>query len=363
MLRGWNFDAKGSSAAETIFEAWFHQLAPVLVGDELPPLTLENYKTRFTFITRFVLATLASRDGGSCDNVTTDRRETCDDAVSAALRAAVTDLTTRLGTDLTRWRWDAVHHAVFPHQGLDTVKALRPLLSRSAASARSPGPPCRAVRPRGRRAPAARMSSHRRDRPTSGCRRWRRHPARDRVGLVRAMQQHRRGEAARALRRAPRAGDRAARRRPTSECRADACAPARRGRCCSWREKPAMSECLEHVGAVHVVLAVRDRQAEFVQARGAARASRASSCVEVPVLRRPGRTGATPCLRRARACAVVDAVALHQRGDRGIARIVGAAAAEHVVQHAFAHRRLADRHALAGPARRRRLRAPARRRR
>ena len=30
-----------------------------------------------------------------------------------------------------RWRWDAVHRAIFPHQGLDGVAALRPLLSRS----------------------------------------------------------------------------------------------------------------------------------------------------------------------------------------------------------------------------------------
>ena len=32
---------------------------------------------------------------------------------------------------MARWRWDAVHRAVFPHQGLDAVAALRPLLSRS----------------------------------------------------------------------------------------------------------------------------------------------------------------------------------------------------------------------------------------
>ena len=32
---------------------------------------------------------------------------------------------------MARWRWDAVHHAVFPHQGLDAVAVLRPLLSRS----------------------------------------------------------------------------------------------------------------------------------------------------------------------------------------------------------------------------------------
>jgi penicillin amidase len=32
---------------------------------------------------------------------------------------------------MSRWRWDGVHRAIFPHQGLDAVKALRPILSRS----------------------------------------------------------------------------------------------------------------------------------------------------------------------------------------------------------------------------------------
>jgi len=44
-------------------------------------------------------------------------------------------LTGKLGADLAGWRWDAVHRAVFPHQGLDAVRLLRPLLSRSVPSA------------------------------------------------------------------------------------------------------------------------------------------------------------------------------------------------------------------------------------
>jgi penicillin amidase len=131
LLRSWNFDASGTSVGETIFEAWFHQLAPAMVGDELGPLTIDSYKSRFTYITRFVLASLSNKDGGSCDNRTSGPRRSCDEAVTAALHAAVGDLNERLGSDPTRWRWDAVHHAVFPHQGLDTVKFLRPLLSRS----------------------------------------------------------------------------------------------------------------------------------------------------------------------------------------------------------------------------------------
>jgi len=130
-LRMWNFEAAGSSTAETIFEAWFLQLAPTLVGDELGPLTTDSYKTRFTYITRFVQSALSGTERGACDNAKTERRETCDEAITTALHAAVADLTLRLGSDQSRWRWDAVHHAMFPHQGLDAVKALRPLISRS----------------------------------------------------------------------------------------------------------------------------------------------------------------------------------------------------------------------------------------
>jgi len=32
---------------------------------------------------------------------------------------------------MTRWRWDGLHHAIFPHQGFDTVAALRRTFSRS----------------------------------------------------------------------------------------------------------------------------------------------------------------------------------------------------------------------------------------
>ena len=52
-------------------------------------------------------------------------------AVTAALDNAVEDLRGRLGDDMTRWRWDAVHRAVFPHQGFDGIAPLRALLSRS----------------------------------------------------------------------------------------------------------------------------------------------------------------------------------------------------------------------------------------
>ena len=129
ILRAWDDDARGDAAAPAIFEAWFLRLAPAIAGDELGTLSA-GYEGRFSSVTRFVEATL---DGNPewCDNVNTPTRETCDDAVTTALHAAVDDLASRMGREPERWRWDAVHKAVFPHQGLDSVGVLRPFLSRS----------------------------------------------------------------------------------------------------------------------------------------------------------------------------------------------------------------------------------------
>jgi len=135
LLRRWNFEAQGDSAAEAIFQAWFLRLAPAIAGDELGPLSLDSYDGRFSYITRFVVNTLTDDNNPWCDNVQTSTHETCADAVTAALHEGMAALTGKLGADLAGWRWDAVHRAVFPHQGLDAVRLLRPLLSRSVPSA------------------------------------------------------------------------------------------------------------------------------------------------------------------------------------------------------------------------------------
>jgi penicillin amidase len=136
LLSRWDFDARGDSAAAAIFQGWFLALAPALAGDELGPLALDTYKRRFSYITRFVQNTLAAPDSDWCDNVkTADRRESCRESVSAALRDAVDRLSRQMGGTLAAWRWETVHPAVFPHQGLDAVPALRPLLSRAVPSA------------------------------------------------------------------------------------------------------------------------------------------------------------------------------------------------------------------------------------
>jgi len=131
LLRRWTFDARGDSAAAAIFAAWFQHLAPALVEDDLGPLLTDRYKDRYSFVTRFVTRTLTADESAWCDDRRTRASETCGEMVTLALRQGIADLERRLGSDMARWRWDAVHAAVFPHQGLDAVAALRPILSRS----------------------------------------------------------------------------------------------------------------------------------------------------------------------------------------------------------------------------------------
>jgi len=134
LLRRWNFDASRDSAAAAIFAAWFHQLAPALAGDDLGALVLDAYQSRFSYVTRFVVNTLGRSDGRWCDDVRTERKETCDDTVTSALHLAIADLQRRMGGDMARWRWDRIHLASFPHSGFDTVALLRPLFSRAVAN-------------------------------------------------------------------------------------------------------------------------------------------------------------------------------------------------------------------------------------
>jgi penicillin amidase len=133
VLRQWNFDARGDQAAPAIFQAWYYELVPSIAGDELGPVLTPNYMglDRSSYRSRFLFNTLAARDNVWCDDIRTPARETCDDAATAALHLGIVRLTTQLGSDMSAWRWDAVHHGVFAHSTLDTVPVLGRLLRRT----------------------------------------------------------------------------------------------------------------------------------------------------------------------------------------------------------------------------------------
>ena len=128
----WNFDASGDSAAAAIFEAWFLQLAPTSwPATSSVRAMLEGYRGRFSLhhAIRRQHAD-APNDAAWCDDVTTAERETCDEAVTAALHEGVADL-----TRAARRRHDALAMGRRAPRGLSASGAR---LGRGAAAAAQP---------------------------------------------------------------------------------------------------------------------------------------------------------------------------------------------------------------------------------
>jgi penicillin G amidase len=134
ILKEWNFDARGDSAAAAIFQAWYYELPIAVVGDELGPKLTSDYLAldRSSARSRFLFDTLKSKDNAWCDDVRTQKKETCDTAVSSALHAAIERLSRPLGDDMRSWRWDSVHRAIFAHSVFNTLPVIGRWLRREA---------------------------------------------------------------------------------------------------------------------------------------------------------------------------------------------------------------------------------------
>jgi penicillin amidase len=120
-LSSWNREFAPGSVPASIYAAWYVELARMPQDElgETPPGTVR---------TRFLINAL-SRDSDWCDDVRTRARESCADFRTKTLRDALSFLRARLGHDPSRWRWERLHRARFPHGVFEAVSALRPLFS------------------------------------------------------------------------------------------------------------------------------------------------------------------------------------------------------------------------------------------
>jgi len=120
-LRSWNREFAPESVPAAIYAAWYTELAR-MPQDELgqtPPGTVRS---------RFLINALRSNSAW-CDDVRTPSRESCEGFRTQTLSDAVSVLETRLGDDPSRWRWENLHTASFPHGVFDAVAGLRRLFS------------------------------------------------------------------------------------------------------------------------------------------------------------------------------------------------------------------------------------------
>jgi penicillin amidase len=120
-LARWNREFAPESAAAAIYAAWYAALSR-LPQDELGETPLGGLRSRFV-INAF------RAESAWCDDVATPARESCAAFRARTLADAVSLLTSRLGADPSRWRWEDLHRARFPHGIFDGVPVLRRLFS------------------------------------------------------------------------------------------------------------------------------------------------------------------------------------------------------------------------------------------
>ncbi|HNP72172.1 MAG TPA: penicillin acylase family protein [Kouleothrix sp.] len=132
MLKGWDATMKGDSAQAAVYQAWYAQIAPHLLKDDLGDQLWNQYADERNYIAMLLDTTLPNNASPWCDDTRTPAVEDCATELGAALVDGLADMSKAQGSDdIKSWRWDRVHHAMFPHNVLDGVGALRPIFSRS----------------------------------------------------------------------------------------------------------------------------------------------------------------------------------------------------------------------------------------
>jgi penicillin amidase len=134
LLRRWDYNVTGDSAGAAIFEAWYIKLAERVFADELGDSLWKSYSAK-AYMVGMALSTALQRNQAWCDDVRTPGTEVCADTILAALNDALERMAhLQDSPQLSSWRWDVVHHALFPHSVFDSNPVLGPLFSRSIAS-------------------------------------------------------------------------------------------------------------------------------------------------------------------------------------------------------------------------------------
>jgi penicillin G amidase len=131
-LQEWDGTLNGESPQAALYEAWYAATVKGLFEDELGTDVFAGYVTRRSIVAKAVDTLIQSGDTAWCDDVRTPEPETCDTLLGRTLQAAIADATERQGTsDITKWRWDKVNAARFPHAPLDAAPVLSRWFSRS----------------------------------------------------------------------------------------------------------------------------------------------------------------------------------------------------------------------------------------
>ncbi len=134
LLMSWNHEMKRDRPEPLIYATWQRHLAQALIADELGgPKAREFQRLVHRPGARFLTLALTERKRW-CDDIRTDKPESCQDQLAGSLTSALDELTTALGPSISDWRWGDMHRAVFAHPVLSHVPVIAKLSDLSIES-------------------------------------------------------------------------------------------------------------------------------------------------------------------------------------------------------------------------------------
>ena len=110
-LAAWDGTMSADRAEPLIFAAWWREFTRALYADELGPAFRAAWSERAVFVSHVLKDQMHW-----CDDVRTQRVESCDELLSASLEKALADLRRRYGADPARWIWGTAHEARQRHR-------------------------------------------------------------------------------------------------------------------------------------------------------------------------------------------------------------------------------------------------------
>lgn len=126
-LAGWNGSMDENRPEPLIFNAWMRTLSRHIFVDELGEALMKDYWEQRN-VHQSTVNVLMDKNGQGrwCADTSSEagRKQTCADAMTLSLDAAVADLEARYGKDMSKWNWGDAHAARSEHRPFAKVDAL-----------------------------------------------------------------------------------------------------------------------------------------------------------------------------------------------------------------------------------------------
>jgi penicillin amidase len=134
ILAAFDGQMRAGDAAPLIFAAWAREMTRAVFADEMGGEEMYLRQVGRSDFRAALEGVLERDDGWWCDDKATPVAESCTELASRSLDRALDELQQRLGADMARWQWGAVHQARSEHRPFTRVQALAPWFELRAAT-------------------------------------------------------------------------------------------------------------------------------------------------------------------------------------------------------------------------------------